>query len=199
MTIKTLRSTRSFQDGKNQQSKLILKLRLFHHNAEQRGDCGRQECIRSTSKCTKYKRIFTMLHSHTEDGSNLIEHNFLAIRRETAIISLVRKFINTCIVGSAIKAKCCNGDNITLVKLSYMNKKMNDLIPLAPSLKQEEIFYRTKKAVNAFSRPKPVRFPPKTRYLTGTKSPVHSILSCLFFGKPVGFQKGVCNIEKNEI
>ena len=78
-------------------------------------------------------------------------------------------------------------------------KRINDLIPLAPSLKQEGIFYRTKKAVNAFSRLKPVRFPPKTRYLAGTKSPVHSILSYLFFGKPVGFQKGVCIIEKNEI
>ena len=75
---------------------------------------------------------------------------------------------------------------------------MKVLTPLAPSLKQEGIFYRTKKAVNAFPRRKPVRFPPKTRDLTGTKSPVHSILSCLFFGKPVGFQKGVCNIEQTE-
>lgn len=78
-----------------------------------------------------------------------------------------------------------------------MNEKNKRFNPSCTEFESKREFFIVRtKAVNAFSRPKPVLFPPKTRYLTGTKSPVHSILSCLFFGKPVGFQKGVCNYRK---
>ena len=114
MPFITLRSTRTLQDSEHDPLELVLKLRLFHNNAEQWSNRGRQKCVRPAAESPKNKRVVAMLHANAEDCADLIEHDLSSFRGESAVLGLIRKLVNASIVGFAVKAKRRHGDNVAL-------------------------------------------------------------------------------------
>ena len=128
MAIKTLRSARAFKNGKDKLLELVLELRLFHDHTEQGSNCRRKESIRPATKTAEYKHVIAMLYAHAEDGANLVEHDFPAFGCEATIFGLIRKLVDTCVVGLAVEAERSYGDNVALEGLISKGVILGDVV-----------------------------------------------------------------------